>query len=195
MNLSLAHQMQLLLGLFEHETYPWLYRFSEGIKTAIDIGAANGEYTLFFLKCTNASMVYAFEPDATVIAHLKDNLALNRDIVSGRLRISTDRLGRSNLNGLSQLDSVVEGIRLPCFIKMDVDGAELDILSGAMAINALPDVRWLIETHSSDLESECVSRLAFAGFKTHIVKNAWWRFIAPELRPCAHNRWLVAWKQ
>ena len=46
-----------------------------------------------------------------------------------------------------------------------------DILSGATAINALPDVRWLIETHSSDLESECATRLALAGFKTQIVRN------------------------
>jgi hypothetical protein len=31
-------------------------------KYGIDIGVANGEFTLFFLKCTNASMVFAFEP-------------------------------------------------------------------------------------------------------------------------------------
>jgi Methyltransferase FkbM domain len=194
MNLNLANQTQLLLGLFERETYPWLYRFSNGIRTAIDIGAASGEYTLFFLKCTNAAMVYVFEPDAAVVPHLKHNLELNRDVVSERVLISTDRLGRPNLNGIVHLDSLAQEIRPPCFIKMDVDGAELDILLGATAINALPDVRWLIETHSSELESKCANQLALAGFKIQIVRNAWWRFVVPELRPGPHNRWLVAWK-
>src|SRR5262249_25222854 len=50
------------------------------------------------------------------------------------------------------LDSLTENIRCPCFIKMDVDGAETEILAGASVINALPDIRWLIETHSEKLE-------------------------------------------
>jgi hypothetical protein len=77
---------------------------------------------------------------------------------------------------------------------MDVDGAEWDIISSAASINMLPDVRWLIETHSRELEGKCATHLSDLGFKIKIVKNAWWRCIVPEQRPGAHNRWLVAWK-
>jgi hypothetical protein len=192
MNLNLTHQTQIFLGLFERETHPWVRRLSENINTAIDIGAAHGEYTLFFLRNTTASQVYAFEPDATMLSHLKNNLELNPEANTGRLILYAKFLGGPN--SAVCLDTLAERISLPCFIKMDVDGAEAEILSGATVINALPDIRWLIETHSTELERACVIQLECLGFKTKIVRNAWWRYIVPEQRPIAHNRWLVAWK-
>src|SRR5689334_19068057 len=76
MNLNLAHQTQLYLGLFERETYPWLSRFSKGVATAVDIGAAHGEYTIYFLKTTIAK-VYTFEPDPMMLDRISSNLKLN----------------------------------------------------------------------------------------------------------------------
>jgi len=194
MNLNLMHQTQIFLGLFERETHPWLMRLSKNISTAIDIGAAYGEYTLFFLRNTTASKVYALEPDETMLSHLKNNLELNPEANTSRLILSMTFLGGPKENSAHCLDAFAERISLPCFIKMDVDGAEAEILSGATVINALPDVRWLIETHSAELERACVVQLERLGFKTKIVRNAWWRYIVPEQRPIAHNRWLVAWK-
>ena len=78
---------------------------------------------------------------------------------------------------------------------MDVDGAEAEILKGATALNRMAGVRWLIETHSKDLERECVKQLEAAGFENRIIRNAWWRVVIPELRPIEHNRWLAAWKE
>src|SRR5207253_6056803 len=46
MNLDLASQTQIYLGLFEREVYSRVGVLSAGIATAIDIGAAYGEYTL-----------------------------------------------------------------------------------------------------------------------------------------------------
>ena len=103
-------------------------------------------------------------------------------------------MGRSSSENVSCLDSLSEDIRSPCFIKMDVDGYEEEILAGAKGINALPSVRWLIETHSVELEEVCEEGVRSAGFETKVVKNAWWRLFIPEMRPIAHNRWLVAWK-
>src|SRR5262245_46948320 len=194
MNLNLMHQTQIFLGLFERETHPWLLRLSQNISTAIDIGAAYGEYTLFFLMNTTASQVYAFEPDAAMLSHLKNNLELNPEANTERLILSKKFLGGPNLKSAVCLDTLAKRISVPCFIKMDVDGAEAEILSGATVMNALPDIRWLIETHSTELERACVIQLERLGFKTIIVRNAWWRYIVPEQRPIAHNRWLVAWK-
>lgn len=194
MNLNLAHQTQIYLGLFERETHPWIRRFSENINTAIDIGAAYGEYSLFFLRNTTASQVYAFEPDAAMRSHLKNNLELNPKVNTRRFILSSEFLGGLNSKKAACLDTLAEHIALPCFIKMDVDGAEAEILSGATVINALPNVRWLIETHSVELERECMIELERFEFETKIVKNAWWRYFIPEQRPIAHNRWLVAWK-
>jgi hypothetical protein len=53
----------------------------------------------------------------------------------------------------------------------------------------------LFETHSKDLEDECIGWLRERGYRCEIIDNAWWRFIVPEQRPgTPHNRWLWAVK-
>jgi hypothetical protein len=194
MNLNLTHHTQLYLGLFEREIHWWLEHLSKGIVTGLDIGAADGEYTLFLLKNTQASKIYSFEPDPIMVSRLNSNLRLNHELELEHLQMSTKLVGRSSSDDTVCLDSLKEDIRCPCLIKMDVDGAEAEILAGAGAVKAMPDIRWLIETHSEELERSCVKSLENAGFKTRIVRNAWWRAILPEQRPIPHNRWLVAWK-
>jgi hypothetical protein len=195
MELSLRDQTQIYLGLFEREIHGWLERLSSGIQTAIDIGADRGEYTLFFLMRTKATRVLAFEPNPESLPLLQENLKLNSVVEANRLEISTAMVGDSDGASKVRLDSLVGSIQLPCFIKMDVDGAEAEILKGASLLNGLGGVRWLIETHSRDLERECVEQLKAAGFETRIIRNAWWRVLIPELRPIEHNRWLAAWKE
>lgn len=95
MDLSLRTQMQLYLGLFEKEAYPW-QRLSEGINTAIDSGVAYGEYKLYFLTKTQASSVFAFEPDVNLFPYLHENLKLNDLDQSERLKISHKFLGMSD---------------------------------------------------------------------------------------------------
>lgn len=194
MALSLRHQTQIYLGLFEREVHPWLERLSRGIRTAIDIGADSGEYTLFFLKRTDATRVLAFEPNPAALPLLRENLQLNSVAEANRLELSTAMVSDVDGAGKISLDSLIHSIPLPCFIKMDVDGAEGEILQGAAKLNGLGGVRWLIETHSKSLESQCLEQLKAAGFETRIIRNAWWRALIPELRPIEHNRWLAAWK-
>ena len=194
MALSLHHQSQLYLGLFEREVHGWLARLSSGIQTGVDIGADSGEYTLFLLKRTSATRVLAFEPNPEALPLMQENLRLNSMAESGRLEVSTALVGDSDGEGRVSLDSLAESMQLPCFIKMDVDGAETEILKGARNLNRLGDVRWLIETHSKALERECIEELKAGGFETRIIENAWWRVLIPELRPIEHNRWLAAWK-
>jgi hypothetical protein len=194
MNLSLQSQAQIYFGLFEAETHPWLTRLSKGISTAIDIGVAHGEHTIYFLKKTKAAKVLAFEPDSSSLPLLKQNLRWNGLDDCGRLEIYNKFVGVSDTEREIRLDSLVASARGPCLVKMDVDGAEEQILKGATAFNVLPNVRWLIETHSKDLEIASVAMLKSAGFQTRIIPNAWWRVILPEQRPIEQNRWLAAWK-
>jgi FkbM family methyltransferase len=194
MNLSLRSETQVYLGLFEREIHRWLLRLSQDIVTAIDIGAAHGEYTLFFLLKTRAKRIHTFEPDLTRLPSFYRNLELNEIPSSGRLEVSTKLVGLSNSEQETQLDSLAETIHTPLLIKMDVDGAEEQILKGATKINARSRVRWLIETHSQELEVACMELLKRAGFETTIIPNAWWRVLVPEFRPIKHNRWLAAWK-
>lgn len=189
MDIDLDFQTQLFLGLHEREVQPWLIGHASRYSGAIDIGAAEGEYTLFFLKKTRARRVWAFEPQIECQTTLLRNLALNGLEDDDRLTLSTRFVGGVDA---VMLDSLAGRLPVPCLIKVDVDGGEVEVLRSATQLLRQGEVDWLIETHSQELEQECQAILGAAGYKSRVIRNAWWRVIAPEMRPIAHNRWIVA---
>jgi hypothetical protein len=80
-------------------------------------------------------------------------------------------------------------------LKIDVDGAETDVLDSAINLLTVgsPDV--LVEVHSEQLEKECIARLRSFDYAVEIIDNAWWRIFVPEHRPIPHNRWIGGTKQ
>src|SRR5207253_8924258 len=139
------------IGTFEREVYPWIRKFSAGIASAIDVGAADGEYTLFFLSRTSARRIYTFEPSDICRAHVQRNIERNAPEEVVRMRISSKLVGARDSENSITLNSITDGLEFPCFIKMDVDGAEVDVLKGATSLLTRTKVRWLIETHSKEL--------------------------------------------
>jgi hypothetical protein len=191
MSLDPASQSQYILGIAEREAQRWLPALSSGVKSAIDIGAASGEYTLYFLARTAAEQVLAFDPDPVSREQFVQNMALNGFANHEKLRASTQYIKSEAGPDAVTLDDLLPSLKLPCVIKIDVDGAELDILHGAREMVRTRQVRWLIETHSAKLEQDCAALLTETNYDVTIIPNAWWRFIVPEARPIPHNRWLV----
>src|ERR1700686_856377 len=77
MELDFAHHTQRWLGLRERELNGWFRLLSKGICTAIDVGANDGMYTLYFLEKCTARKVFAFEPSKDNLLQMRKNLALN----------------------------------------------------------------------------------------------------------------------
>jgi len=194
MQLDFAHHCQRWLGLQERELFHWFRRFGRDINTAFDIGANDGVYTFYFLARSPAHKIYSFEPSPDRVRDLQENLALNNLAGDRRLEIVARRVGASIAEGQTTLDSWVSAIVSPCLLKVDIDGGERDLLSGATQLLALPGIRWIIEVHSKDLEQHCLQVLREAGYHVEIVHNAWWRHVIPELRPGELNHWLVAYR-
>ena len=194
LTLELQTQSQIYLGLFERETFPWLRRLSRGIRSAVDIGAAYGEFTLYFLMKTGAERVISFEPNPELIETLRGNVRLNGLEGTSRLELCPKFLGGAGGPDHATPAWLATRVLTPCLLKMDIDGGEAEVLRSAAELLSLADVRWLVETHSLDLEKECVAILESFGYSVTIVRNAWWRAIIPEQRPIPHNRWLVATK-
>ena len=192
MEVDFAHQTQLWLGLQERELCSWFRRFSKGIHTAIDVGANEGAYTLYFLAKTSAQRVLAFEPSPENLFHLKGNLELNHLSADHRLEIVPKFVGRSPGNEWIALDVFWQSIISPCLVKVDIDGGEVELLRGAQGLLRMPGVRWIIEVHSRELKEECLEILRAAKYCTVVVPNAWWRYFLPELRPTELNHWVVA---
>jgi hypothetical protein len=194
LNLDLRVQSQVYTGLFEREVYSGLTSLSQGIRCAVDIGAADGEFTLFFLMKTAAERVITFEPDPRMQECLMGNMRLNAMESNGRWMLSRKYLGSSGGPDHTTPAWLASQVLTPCMIKMDIDGGEGEVLESAAPLLSMPDVRWLIETHSLTLENDCIAILKSSGYTVRIVKNAWWRSIIPEQRPIPHNRWLIATK-
>lgn len=169
-------------------------RLGSNINTALDVGANDGLYTLYFLARTSARKVYSFEPSPDCLRELKENLAVNNLGGDERLEIVPRKVGASTEDGWTTLDSLASTIVPPCLIKVDIDGGESDLLRGASACLHLTGMRWIIEVHSKELEQDCLLVLKDAGYHVSVIYNAWWRRVVPEFRPVGLNHWLVAYR-
>jgi FkbM family methyltransferase len=142
-----------------------------------DVGANVGAYTVLFAQWVGpAGHVFAFEPVPSIARSLRAQLALNRmgDRVTvieaavinhaGTLALSAPGHAGINRRALPQDDAaqrlVVPAVSLDLFcaergvvpglIKIDVEGAELDVLRGARdTLAAMPGRRVFIEWHPS----------------------------------------------
>ncbi|MCY9847734.1 FkbM family methyltransferase [Pectobacterium jejuense] len=114
----------------------------------IDAGSFDGSTTLEFIKkYPDYKSVYIFEPDPLCMEKIKANLEGIRDIVFYPYAVSNENKAlRFNSQGsLSQIsdlgDTEIQTIQLdnilkvkPSFIKMDIEGHELQALEGAKNI-------------------------------------------------------------
>jgi len=190
LDLDLQHETQVFLGLYERETFPCIRAAAARARWMIDVGAGNGELALFFLRQPGIGLVHAFEPLPKAVATFRRNLALNDLQDDPRLAIHAGFAGAQP--GFTRLDDLAVDRSAPGFLKIDVDGFELDVLASAERLLAAahPDV--LLEVHSAPLEADGLAQLRRFGYAPQIVDNAWWRVVIPERRPIPHNRWLWA---
>jgi SAM-dependent methyltransferase len=166
------HNLQIEFGLWETELNSTYRRYIQPNSVVYDIGAGDGFTSLVYANL--GAKVVAFEPDPDALSLFDENLRLNPELAS---RIS-----------------VVRGAYAPTssdapasFIKIDVDGAEVDVLHLVPLAAAI-----IVETHAASLEEECQRLLRQEGYITKVVHNAWWRRFYPEYRPIELNRWLLA---
>jgi FkbM family methyltransferase len=142
---------RFLLGSYEAEQSAlFTLRVRPG-QQVIDIGAAAGYYTLLAAKCVGArGSIIACEPDAANLRFLRAHIARNqltnvrvlplaladqngsarfgRTRGSGRGRLSSE--GASEV-AVRRLDDLAGELSLrPQHLKIDVEGAELDVLLG-----------------------------------------------------------------
>jgi hypothetical protein len=191
---SLRENLQLLLGLWERETYSYIDIARKRCEWVVDVGAGDGELVLFLIKQSPAKTIIAVEPRPDGRKNILRNLALN-SVDSSRVLIENQLVGLDTNEGFVSLDRLTEPLAGRGFIKIDVDGAELGVLQSGARCLGKGQLDVMVETHSMSLEWECIRLLESYGFLCRVIKNAWWRAILPELRPIEHNRWLWATRE
>lgn len=163
-------QMELIAGLLRPRDVVW------------DVGAHHGFVTLCAAR--RAHEVHAFEPSAhnraVLRRHVRWNGMPNVHVHPFALgdRDGTARFGGTGTSKTFALHSgdelvdvrraetlVVDGAcAAPTFMKIDVEGAEADVLAGALEI-VPSNARLLIAVHGRVADEHCTSLLERAGFE------------------------------
>lgn len=182
------HALDMAIGRHEPLVVDLIRRhLSEG-DLAFDIGANVGYFTLLMARCVGTSgHVVAFEPDPLVGEYLRRNVARNQGHIAASIDAVTmaiagssgtrpfmpgSRLSRGKLGSESgpvtvsamTLGDAVDRYGSPRLIKFDVEGAESEVLEGALESLATLDSTIIIEAHSQRLEQRCLRLLRESGF-------------------------------
>jgi FkbM family methyltransferase len=181
-------------GLHEFADMAFVLHFLRAGDLFADVGANIGSYTVLASGVVGCSTV-AFEPDPAAAAALERNVKLNKIAERVELRISAvgeqdsearfsigldtqnhvvtsaDATGRSV--PMQTLDRALSG-RIPILIKIDVEGYEAEVLRGARAVLAAPDLKGVLTENRSPsvvemLKSAGMTEFAYDAFAHRLV--------------------------
>lgn len=165
----------------EHEQMMAVAAQVNATDVAFDLGANVGLYTLLFARC--GARVVAFEPWLRNIGYLQRMLSLNRctnvEIVPFAVGEKSDltrfHVGPNIAVGCvdGKGDTPVYQVSLdeycvftgiyPTILKMDVEGAELNVLRGADAVLRRRP-KWFVSFHSKKLREQSISLMKEYGY-------------------------------
>lgn len=182
-----AIQSQRLLGLAELEISREFVEFARRCRTFCDVGASDGWYCMVARKHNSRVDLVGIEPDADLGRKAANHFSLNGIPNTDVTWLAAYCGGRG-----TRLDDVLAEREAPVFIKIDIEGAELDALESGQETLSKKECFLLVETHSDDMEDRCSALLERIGYAVRIIPQAGYRRYVPERRPLAHNQWLVA---
>jgi hypothetical protein len=188
MSLDFSGQTPKYLGMFEWELHRFYRQVLPSAKLVFDIGGAEG-YTALLYAANSPGQIYTFEPNPSEVGLLEANIARNPGL-RDRIVVRPEAIGRQNGSGATTLDSISADLGAPDFIKIDVDGWELDVLAGGARTLSEKRPHLVVETHTKRLEDQCGELLLECGYRPIIKHN---REVWRETRGgSSHNRWLLA---
>lgn len=187
MEMDFAHETRMYLGMYEIELNRHLRRLCHPGAASFDVGAQQGYDALVIAKLTGGP-VESFDCDALMVQRMTRTLGLNPDLASLVHPVHA-AVGAGLDASTLALDEHAAQSFMPDFIKIDVEGCELDVLRGASRILGERGPSLIIEVHSLALERACGKILVDGGYRPTVVNQ---RSIWRENRQAQHNRWLVA---
>jgi hypothetical protein len=191
MNIDISNKLQRYVGLDEREVQVAFKRFANSTSVFVDIGASDGYYGLIYYKLNKNGEQFLCDANASFVKEQQSNFSLNGfslDKVHLVSKFVSDNTDETRV----ALDELLSNTTGNIFLKIDVDGGELHVLKGVEKVLKNNNCKVIVETHSKQLEEDCIAYLQQLGYSTTIIPNAWYRVFVPELRPIAHNRWFSA---
>lgn len=186
------NSLRKVFGLYEHELNEWLESALRLTNRVIDVGANDGYFTFgcaaAFRRLQKRSEIIAFEPDAEHFRTLSESLSSQP---RGRVEF---RLIQSFVAANEDLDSTtldsIQGDRQNTLIKIDVEGAEEDVLAAATSW-LKPTNYFLIEVHKEHFLESIPRLFKSNGLTLDQINQRPLKLIGREMRD-EQNWWLVS---
>ena len=186
------NSLRKVLGLYEHELNDWLESVLRLTNRVIDVGANDGYFTFgcaaAFRRLRKTSVIVAFEPETVHFRSLSQSLrAQPQGFVEFMLINSL--VGAADSTDSKTLDSLPHD-RDNTLIKIDVEGAEEDVLAGASSWLRQSNY-FLIEVHKPEFLVSIPRLFAGYGLVLDQINQRPLKLIGRELRD-EENWWLVS---
>ncbi len=180
--------LDMVIGRYEPAIQAVLESTLRAGDVAFDIGANLGYFTLVMAKQVEpGGRVVSFEPDPEMFSALTRNVGRNVHGSNGIVTVAAavgaeagavrfargwrSTRGKIVPDGgdleveLMKVDDAADRFGAPRVMKIDVEGAEFDVLSGARAVLKGEKPLVLVEVHSEELERRCARLLEEFGYE------------------------------
>ena len=184
--------LRKVFGLYEHELNGWLELALRRVTRVIDVGANDGYFTFgcaaAFRRLGVQGEIIGFEPEGRFVHDLRRSVrrqdpGVRFDVVQALVSAEVGR-------GVTTLDMVSATDRESTLIKIDVEGAEMDVLAGATSwMN--PSNFFLIEVHKHEFLDPLRQTFVERGLSLRQVDQRPLPLLRSENRATA-NWWLVS---
>jgi hypothetical protein len=192
------NSLRKVFGLYEHELNAWLKDVLPRVTHVLDVGANDGYFTFgcaaAFRRAGKVGEVIAFEPQQEHMESLQESLK-NQPAGTTQISLIQATVGGEVDAGETTLDAVRWRIgdpetRVDTLVKIDVEGAELDVLHGAASwLN--PTNYFLIEVHQHSFLKKICKLFATRGLYLTRVDQRPLPLLGREMRS-EKNWWLVS---
>lgn len=185
--------LRKVLGVYEHELNAWIEAALQGVTRVLDVGANDGYFTFgcaaAFRRLGVTGEIIAFEPQQRHVDVLKAGVAAQSP---NNVRIDVRRalVGARSGGDVFALDDLATESRSGTLIKLDVEGAEDDVIAGARSW-LVPGNRFVIEVHRRELIDSLQATFADHGLALRLVEQQPLPLLGREER-AADNWWLVS---
>jgi FkbM family methyltransferase len=187
------------LGTYERSLQQTIASVVEPGTVAFDLGAHAGFFTLVFSRAVGGGSVVAFEPNPRNLKYLEAHIRINRveNVRVSPIAVSDEsgflpflpaaasQMGRLDPRGTLmvravRLDDLVQSGEVPApqYIKIDVEGAEPNVLAGAESVLDLHKPILFLATHGQEPRERSFNILRRLGYAFRPIGDSHDDFLA-----------------
>lgn len=184
--------LRKIFGVYEHELNSWIEQALRRVNRVLDVGANDGYFTFgcaaAFHRLGKKGSIISFEPQPDMM--LRETLKTqNSDNV--KIEIVEKFVGRStDQTMMVALDDVAVADKKNTLVKVDVEGAEIDVIAGAASWMDASNL-FLIEVHQQPFLKVINDQFAARGHKLRQLDQRPLPLLGREKRSEV-NYWLVS---